>query len=136
MIRKGKRMTKQRRVILETLRRTKSHPTADWIYKEAKKELPDLSLGTVYRNLNKLKEEGEILELSFGSTFSRYDGNPENHYHFLCLQCDRMYDVDLPLQDNLEKLVEKELGCRVTSHRMEFYGKCGECLGNTKNTMP
>ena len=128
MAKKEKRMTKQRQIILETVRNNKCHPTADWIYEQAKKTLPDLSLGTVYRNLNKLKEEGKILELSYGSSFSRYDGNPENHYHLACIKCGNMYDVEIPLQDNLKKLVEDDMECKVSSHRIEFYGICKNCL--------
>ena len=70
------RKTKQRELILKTLRSTDTHPTADWIYEQVKKEMPNISLGTVYRNLGILKESGEILELNYGSKYSRYDGNP------------------------------------------------------------
>ncbi|MBZ4653362.1 MAG: ferric uptake regulator, Fur family [Peptococcaceae bacterium] len=124
---KAQRMTRQKRVILEVLRGTKSHPTADWIYEQAKKMIPDLSLGTVYRNLNLLKEMGEIMELNYGSTFSRFDGNPHNHYHFQCRQCGRVFDLDLPIQNKLEKETAEVSGHRIDNHRLEFYGVCREC---------
>ena len=73
---KSIRMTEQRKLILNILRSTKSHPTADWIYQEARKEIPNISLGTVYRNLKILVQAGEILEMDFGSGYSRYDSNP------------------------------------------------------------
>ncbi|MDN5346794.1 MAG: Fur family transcriptional regulator, peroxide stress response regulator [Clostridia bacterium] len=126
----GKRMTKQKKVILEILRGTKSHPTADWIYEQARKILPDISLGTVYRNLGVLKESGEILELNYGSTYSRYDGNPVNHYHFVCLKCGKVLDVDMPIHSELEREIKQEGIAKVLYHRLEFYGYCAECGGS------
>lgn len=121
------RMTKQRRAILEALRSTASHPTADWVYERVRKVIPDVSLGTVYRNLKLLKEQGEILELNYGSTFSRFDGNPRNHYHFQCEHCGRVLDVELPLNCKLENEVAAAMDVEIRSHRMEFYGLCPEC---------
>lgn len=128
----GQRMTRQKRLILEILRQTRSHPTADWIYEQARKQLPDISLGTVYRNLSVLKNAGEIMELNYGSTFSRYDGNPRNHYHFVCEQCGRVLDVDLPVQYHLEGELARREAHLVRSHRLEFYGICQECLKEAK----
>ncbi len=130
---KAQRMTRQKRVILDVLRSTKSHPTADWIYEQAKKIIPDLSLGTVYRNLNLLKEMGEIMELNYGSTFSRFDGNPHNHYHFQCRECERVFDLELPLLNSLDKEAGNLSGHQVDYHRLEFYGVCQECLANKLN---
>lgn len=127
MTRGTQRMTRQRKLILEVLRQTKSHPTADWVYEQVRKECPDISLGTVYRNLNILKNSGEIMELSYGSTFSRYDGNPVNHYHFACRACGRVSDVDLPLATELENKL-REQGYEVDYHRIEFYGRCPDCV--------
>ncbi len=121
------RMTEQRALILKILRSTKSHPTADWIYQEARKTLPNISLGTVYRNLRLLTASGEIMELDYGSGHSRFDGNPQNHYHFLCQQCGRMFDIDLKIIKDLDRLVEESLDAQVMEHRLEFYGICKEC---------
>jgi Fur family peroxide stress response transcriptional regulator len=123
------RRTKQREMILKVLRSTDTHPTADWIYQQVRESLPNISLGTVYRNLRTLVENGEILELSYGSTFSRFDGNPENHYHFTCEKCGNVYDLDLPVRKELDEAVEK-LGMKVQSHRLEFYGICHNCQGH------
>jgi Fur family ferric uptake transcriptional regulator/Fur family peroxide stress response transcriptional regulator len=120
-------MTKQKRIILQILKNTDSHPTADYIYQEARKVLPDISLGTVYRNLRVLREQGEILELSYGSTFSRYDGNPSNHYHFVCTKCGKVQDVDIVLKTKLEEEVREKMGVDVEGHRLEFYGVCNDC---------
>jgi Fur family peroxide stress response transcriptional regulator len=122
------RRTKQRELILEVLKGTTCHPTADWVYEKVREELPSISLGTVYRNLRSLVEAGEVLELTFGSSFSRFDGNPENHYHFACEECGQVSDIDFPLQEELEKRVEESNRLKVHTHRLEFYGICQECL--------
>ncbi|MGM0472246.1 MAG: Fur family transcriptional regulator [Bacillota bacterium] len=122
-----RRMTKQRKKILEVLRSTNSHPTADWIYEQVKKEIPNISLGTVYRNLNVLEEMGEIMELDYSSSHSHFDGNPENHYHFNCLECGKICDVDESVYSDLNQNVEDEMDCEVSYHRLEFFGTCSEC---------
>lgn len=127
------RKTKQREVILNVLRSTKSHPTADWVYQEVRKEMPNVSLGTIYRNLKTLTEMGEALELSYGSTYSRFDGNPANHYHFVCSECGNVFDVDLPVISDLENRVSEQMGAEVSEHRLEFYGTCQQCLTGNRD---
>jgi Fur family ferric uptake transcriptional regulator/Fur family peroxide stress response transcriptional regulator len=120
-------MTKQKKVILDILRGTTSHPTADWIYAEARKLIPDISLGTVYRNLRMLQAAGEILELNYGSSYSHYDGNPDNHYHHVCLECGRIADLPMSHQGELEQKA-RACGCgKIYYHRLEFYGLCPSC---------
>lgn len=126
------RKTKQRELILSVLRSTKSHPTADWVYQEVRKEMPNVSLGTIYRNLKTLTEMGEVLELSYGSTYSRFDGNTESHYHFVCEDCGSVQDLDMPIAKNLERDLEKSEKIKVHSHRLEFYGVCGDCLESSE----
>jgi len=128
----GRRMTRQKKLIMEILEQTKSHPAADWIYQQAKKVMPEISLGTVYRNLKILSDQGDILELQYGSSFNRYDANPRNHYHFVCEKCHNVYDVDLPPELSLETRAEEALGCRVRTHRLEFYGECSNCLEKSR----
>ncbi|MDD2569196.1 MAG: transcriptional repressor [Clostridia bacterium] len=125
---KCKRMTKQRRVIKEILCSTKSHPTAEAIYVEARKRLPDISLGTVYRNLQVLLDENAIIELNYGKGFSRFDGNTIPHYHFVCQDCGRVYDVDAPVCEEILKMANTKIPGQVTLHRLEFYGRCHNCL--------
>ncbi|TDX52445.1 Fur family transcriptional regulator [Orenia marismortui] len=127
MPKKKRRMTKQRKKILEVLRSTKSHPTADWIYDKVKKDIPNISLGTVYRNLNVLREMGQIIELNYGSSYSRYDANAEDHYHFTCLSCSKVMDVDLEMNEELEDKVAKFVDGEVEYRRTEFFGYCKEC---------
>ncbi|RCW51369.1 MULTISPECIES: transcriptional repressor [unclassified Halanaerobium] len=124
---KNTRMTKQRKAILRVLKNTESHPTADWIYEQVKKEIPNISLGTVYRNLNVLSELGKIQILDYGSTYSRYDGNPKNHYHFRCEKCGRVYDIHIDLFDDINKIVNEKTAFQVNEHRLEFTGLCPIC---------
>lgn len=121
------RWSRQRETILHTLKGTKSHPTADWIYQEVRKSLPRISLGTVYRNLKLLKDKGEILELNYGDGHRRFDGNPEDHYHFNCRSCGKVYDVEEPIRINLGDELAAKLGFTVINHRIEFYGICKDC---------
>ncbi len=128
MEKQNTRMTKQKKLIMEILKGTTSHPTADWVYEQARKEMNDISLGTVYRNLKVLVESGEVLELNYGSTFRRFDGNPHNHYHFVCEKCGDVSDIDFPLIDKLNSDVEQTGIGRVSHHRLEFYGTCIKCI--------
>ena len=124
----GKRMTKQRKKILEVLKKTDCHPTADWVYEKVKKDIPNISLGTVYRNLNVLSEMGKIKILNYGSSHSRFDGNIKNHYHFHCENCQEVFDIELDIHNEINEKLEQEKGFRALEHRLEFYGLCSECL--------
>ncbi|MFW6281735.1 MAG: Fur family transcriptional regulator [bacterium] len=124
---KNTRMTKQRKAILRVLKNTKSHPTADWIYEKVKKDIPNISLGTVYRNLNVLAEMGKINVLNYGSSQSRYDGKSDHHYHFHCEKCGKVYDLELDLETYLNNEVNKKTGFIANEHRLEFSGICPEC---------
>ncbi len=121
------RMTKQRKAILRVLKNTTIHPTADWIYEQVKKEIPNISLGTIYRNLNVLAKNKDIMVLDYGSTYSRYDGNPENHYHFHCKKCEQVFDLELPCFHDLNEKVNEDTNFKAENHRLEFYGFCPDC---------
>jgi len=122
-----KRNSRQREAIIRVLNDTKCHPAADWIYEQVKKEIPNISLGTVYRNLKVMKEEGQILELDLAGDLGRFDGNGQNHYHFRCSQCGRVFDIEEPIDKGLDERVEMKTGYRVSSHRLEFRGLCNDC---------
>ncbi|MCM8819958.1 MAG: transcriptional repressor [Candidatus Omnitrophica bacterium] len=128
-----RRLTKQRSIILEELRKTKSHPTADIIFKMVRKKLPTISFGTVYRNLNFLRDQGEILELVCGKYSSRYDGDAKPHYHFFCLKCQKILDLDMPVLENLDEKVRRKLKVDVRYHRIDFYGYCQECKNKSRD---
>jgi Fur family peroxide stress response transcriptional regulator len=124
------RRTRQKEAILEVLRGTNSHPTADWVYNEVRKEIPNISLGTVYRNLRLLCESGEISELDLCGTLTRFDARRDNHYHFRCEKCGLVFDVDLPVDVEMDKKVAQKTGFEVLYHRLEFRGVCESCQKN------
>ena len=122
-----RRDTKQREAILNVLRSADSHTTADWIYDEARKAIPNISKGTVYRNLKILREKGEISELNLSGTASRFEGRQENHYHFRCDTCGRVFDMEEPVNNELDERVAKRTGFKVSYHELEFRGLCKDC---------
>ena len=121
------KQSKQRERIYAILNKTGEHPNAIWIYDQLKSEFPDLSMGTVYRNLNILIEQGLIHKIDFGSTFDRYDANTEPHYHFICERCGSITDLPMPIDNELNEKLERKTGFKARKHRIEFYGLCDEC---------
>ena len=121
------RNSKQKETILKILRGTTSHPTADWLYEEVRKEMPGISLGTVYRNLKVLQQEGRVSELDLAGTVRRFNGHVQNHYHFRCEQCDCVVDVDEPVNKEIDKRVARKTGFKVSRHILEFRGVCKDC---------
>lgn len=120
------RMTKQRAVILETLRGVTSHPTADELYDMVREKLPRISLGTVYRNLDLLSSSGEILLIEQAGQQKRFDGDTSAHWHVRCEVCGCIGDifsgVDVPSITN----VEAE-GFTICSAEVSFSGVCDHC---------
>lgn len=90
-----KNYSRQREAILTVLRSTDTHPTADWVYSEVRKTLPNISLGTVYRNLAALSESGEILSINVGDGKEHFDGNHAPHLHLYCQSCGNIVDAHL-----------------------------------------
>ncbi len=122
------RRSKQRESILQLLRSVKSHPTADWIYLQLKEKYPRLSLGTVYRNLSVLMDQGLVRKFNCGDTFDRFDANVMPHYHFICEQCHRTFDFDMPIEQTLlEKAQQFNKNFSITAHRVDFMGICDQC---------
>lgn len=121
------RLTRQRAIIMEVLRRTTIHPTADWIYDRVRERCPNVSLGTIYRNLNLLKEKRLISELKFGKNTSRYECNFESHHHIICLKCGKLEDIQCESHSDLNKSVEKISGYEIVTHQLEFNGICPVC---------
>ncbi len=121
------RMTRQRQVILEELRATDQHPSADDLYGRVKEKLPRISLGTVYRNLEILTELGEIQTLSLAGNLKRFDGTSRNHYHMRCMHCDQLVDAPLEVIDSLERILQDKTEFRILSHQLEFTGICPAC---------
>ena len=121
------RMTRQRQVILEELRRVCTHPGADEIYTLVRRRLPRISLGTVYRNLEVLAELGEIQKIEMGGTLKRFDGNAEAHYHLRCIACQQVFDAPVAPMENIERLLAGKTDFKVLGHRLEFVGICASC---------
>jgi len=119
--------SKQRERILALLRSTDTHPTANWLFGKLKKEFPNLSMGTIYRNIGILVRQGLIGRIAFGSTFDRLDANVSDHYHFICEKCNAIMDLKLPVVRDLEKQVPASEGFKVHRHAVEFYGLCPKC---------
>ncbi len=122
------RKSRQRDKVYQYLSSDDSHPTAQQIYNALKEEFPSLSIGTVYRNLNILEEQGKVRKLQYGSTFDRFDADTEEHYHFICRSCGRVYDLELEPQDHLEQRAAEIGGHKVEEHAIDFYGICSKCL--------
>ncbi|MBI5192022.1 MAG: transcriptional repressor [Nitrospirae bacterium] len=126
------RRSKQRETILEVLRGTKTHPSAEWVYKEVKKVIPNISLGTVYRNLKLLHSKGEIIEIACSGEEGRFDGNPDLHYHITCIKCGKIGDVEDFVLKEIEGIVAETTGFKILNHCVGFTGICPECKENSK----
>ena len=123
----SRRNSKQRRILLEELQSVSSHPTAVELYDMARRRLPSLSLGTVYRNLEVLSEMGAIRKLAFGGAEARFDGDASQHHHIRCAGCGRVDDAaGLPEEPALPD-VEKVSGYDILGYRLEFIGVCPAC---------
>lgn len=120
--------SRKRAAILETLRGTRSHPTADWIYAQLKPENPNLSLGTVYRNLKKFCETGQAISVGVINGQEHFDATVEPHAHFVCEKCGSVLDVDETFfaPDELAELSSKT-GLQVDGVSLTFHGLCGKC---------
>lgn len=121
------KFSRQRQAIKEYLMSTKSHPTADMVYAHMRQENPNISLGTVYRNLSLLTEIGEIQRLTCGDGSDRYDATTDLHYHIMCNGCNRVFDLEMEPIKELDRCAEKEFDGEVSGHSILFYGICREC---------
>ena len=118
--------TRQRERILEFLRASEDHPTAAQTHQALLGELPQLSLGTVYRNLEVLVSQGVVEEVpSAGGT--RYDGNPKPHHHFICERCGAIDDLHLVAPRSLAQKLRRARGCRAMRIKIDFFGLCEAC---------
>ena len=120
--------SKKRDAILHCIRSTRSHPSAEWVYQQLKPEIPDLSLGTVYRNLAMFKADGTIQSLGTVAGLERYDGNTTPHTHFICTHCGTVIDlehVELPGATLAE--AGTYAGGAIFSYQLQFFGRCSRC---------
>ena len=119
---------RKRDAILNCVRSTAAHPSADWVFEHVKMEVPDISLATVYRNLALFKEQGLIRSLGTVNGVERFDGNIEPHVHFICTQCGCVLDLpEISVPEELNSAVARSSGGRVDNCQLSFTGLCGEC---------
>ena len=123
----NRRYTKQRELVLDALRSTHAHPTAEEIYMSLKDDHPEISLGTVYRNLNVLYEQGEIIRVEGNFPSVRFDGNAMLHYHFRCAACGELFDLELGYQDVIDTLANEISPHTINRHSIMFEGICRSC---------
>ena len=119
--------SRQREAIKNFLVGRYDHPTAETVYLGIKDEFPNVSLGTVYRNLALLAEIGEIQKISTGNGPDRFDGRPHPHYHFMCTCCGGVSDLNVEGLEHINVLAGQDFGGEVCGHFAYFFGKCPEC---------
>jgi Fe2+ or Zn2+ uptake regulation protein len=124
-------LTKQREVVLEVIRASHSHLTANQVFAEAKVQLPSISFATVYNSLRFLKEAGHIAEIEFGSGASRFDRITSRHDHALCTKCGALVDIEMKLPANLVAEAAERSRFRAESLEFTLRGVCPECLGSS-----
>lgn len=126
--------SRQRVSIKEYLENTSSHPTADTVYMHVKQTYPNISLGTVYRNLNLLAEMGEVLKIPIPDGSDRFDGRIDRHYHVMCNKCGCVTDLELSKEhiNEINSLADHHFAGEILSHETLFYGLCPECSKKEK----
>ena len=119
---------RKRDAILSCLCQTTEHPSADWVYAKLKPEIPDLSLGTVYRNLSLFKEQGKIVSLGTVKGVERFDGNTAPHVHYICNGCGKVLDLaQIQVPEELNESAALASGGLVDSCQLIFTGTCATC---------
>lgn len=122
------RYSRQREAIKNYLLSTKLHPTAEVVYKNIKEQFPNISLGTVYRNLNFLADHNQALRLNCGDGVVHFDGFTQQHNHFFCRQCKTLSDMEMDPIEHIDKIAGAGFNGIIEGHTVIFYGICHECL--------
>ena len=124
---------RKRSAILQYLQYDYTHPSAEQIYTDLKAQIPDLSMGTVYRNLALFRKQGLVSCIATVDGVERFDGNTKPHVHFICSDCNAVIDLhSLTTPQALGKEAEAAIGCRVASCQLSFTGVCENCLNNRR----
>ena len=119
---------RKRDAILDYLRQTKAHPSAETIYTQLKPQIPDLAMGTVYRNLTLFNEQGTIQSVATVNGVERFDGNPAPHVHFICSDCGAVIDLEnMDVPESLSQLAAACCGGSVDGCQLTFTGRCKTC---------
>ena len=120
---------RKRNAILSYLRGVTNHPSAEMVFTELKQQIPDLSMGTVYRNLSLFKQQGLASSVATVKGVERFDGNTDPHVHFICSDCDAVIDLmEMQVPESLKKVAEDCCGGQVGECHLNFTGLCSECL--------
>lgn len=123
------RNTIQRRIIKDMVKNMFTHPTADEVHKEIRKQHPSISKATVYRNLHQLADDGEIRLVLIPDSPERFDARVPQHYHFSCRSCGKIFDVDMEYMDSINEKIRGSCDFQIESHDLIFNGLCTECIG-------
>ena len=124
----SKKHFRKRDAILHYLQSVTDHPSAEKVFTQLKPEIPDLSMGTVYRNLNLFKQQGLAVSVATVKGVERFDGNTDPHVHFICQDCDAVIDLmDMEIPDSLKSVAESSSGGRVSECILCFSGLCQDC---------
>ena len=125
---------RKRNAILECVRCTDVHPSADWVHSQIRTAFPDISLGTVYRNLALFKQQGAIVSLGTVNGVERFDGNIEPHVHFICTRCDSVTDLPrMELPESLCAQAVEQTGGQIDVCHLSFTGVCNRCCASQKS---
>ncbi len=124
----GLKHSRQREMIKSFLMTRKDHPTADMVYMNVRQQNPNISLGTVYRNLTLLADIGEIQRLRVGDGVDHFDADTSLHYHFVCTKCGCVEDLDMDSIEEINETASARFDGRIDGHVTYFYGTCGNCL--------
>lgn len=128
------RYSKKREAILTAIQGTSCHPSAEWVYQRLKPRHPDLSLGTVYRNLSFFLERGLIQSVGVVQGQERFDGIVTPHSHFICNCCGSVLDLpEIDLGGDLDQAVSRQYGLAVQRHELTFFGLCSSCQNQQHN---
>ncbi len=122
--------SRQREAIKEFLNSRHDHPTADTVYENIREKYPNISLGTVYRNLSLLVSIGEIIKISTAQGPDRFDARTAPHHHFVCRNCHCVIDMDILQEDTLEATAAAAFPGVIDGHTVNFYGLCEDCMKN------
>ncbi|SCY20343.1 Fur family transcriptional regulator, peroxide stress response regulator [Lachnospiraceae bacterium XBB2008] len=120
--------SRQREAIKENLMSRRDHPTADAVYLSIREEYPNISLGTVYRNLQLLTELGELQKIRVGDGLDHFDADTSTHYHFYCNKCGAVIDMDMDAIEEINDIASKTFDGIIESHNLTFSGICGRCI--------
>ncbi len=126
--------SRQREIIKENLMCRTDHPTADMVYVDVREAMPNISLGTVYRNLQLLTDIGEVQKLNVGDGVDHFDAKTIPHYHFICTRCGSVIDLKMDNIDTIRDIAGVNFDGQIAGHITYFYGVCGDCCKKENTT--